>query len=187
MAGACTFLTGLFCFVVWIFAKSYGVLIFFAILVGTVSGTYVLHIPSHPLKALADLDRFWATIGPVSAEVVGLQVLPSALSITWLVLVLPTTFSEPIGLELRTTSGDIYLHAQIFTGFMYIGAAICMWFLRAWKINELEKQVVTKEKRELEIQDEDAVPKGRPEITRHISRTASVKKATKGLWSWQRV
>ena len=65
MAGACTFLAGLFCLVIWIFAKSYGVLIFFAILVGTVSGT------------------FWATVGPVSAEVVGLQRLPSALSITW--------------------------------------------------------------------------------------------------------
>lgn len=62
-----------------------------------------------------------------------------------------------------------------------------MWFLRAWKISELEKQPVTKEKRELEIQDEDAIPRERPEMTRHISRTASVKKATKGLWSWQRV
>lgn len=169
MAGGCTFLTGLFCLVIWIFAKSYGVLIFFAILVGTVAGT------------------FWATIGPVGAEVVGLQVLPSALSITWVVLVLPTTFSEPIGLELRTTGGDKYLHAQIFTGFMYIGAAICMWFLRAWKINELESQTVTNEKREVEIRDNDAVPRSIPEITRHVSRTASVKKATRGLWSLQRV
>ena len=39
LAGACTFVAGLFCFVIWIFAKSYGVLIFFAIVVGTVSGT----------------------------------------------------------------------------------------------------------------------------------------------------
>jgi len=169
LAGACTFVAGLFCFVIWIFAKTYGVLIFFAIIVGTVSGT------------------FWATVGPVGAEVVGLQVLPSALSIVWIVLVLPCTFAEPIGLELRTTSGDIYLHAQIFTGFMYIGAALCMWFLRAWyvldsevpfgtpllryfltntsnfrKIGELERQAVTKEKREQV-------------------------KAAKGLWSWQRV
>lgn len=68
--------------------------------------------------------RFWATIGPVGAEVVGLQILPSALSIMWIVLVLPCTFSEPIGLELRASSGNIYLHAQVFTGFMYIGAAL---------------------------------------------------------------
>lgn len=47
--------------------------------------------------------------------------------------------SEPIALELRQTSGSIYLHAQIFTGFMYTGAALCMWFLRAWKIGQLEE------------------------------------------------
>lgn len=59
--------------VIWIPAKSYGLLIFFALIVGTCSGT------------------FWTTIGPVGVEVVGLKELPSALSITWLVLVLPTT------------------------------------------------------------------------------------------------
>ena len=39
MAGTCTFLAGLFSLVIWIFAKSYGVLIFFSIIVGTVAGT----------------------------------------------------------------------------------------------------------------------------------------------------
>ena len=73
IAGFLTFLCGLFCFVIWIFAKSFGVLIFFSLIVGTVAGT------------------FWTTIAPVGAEVVGLKELPSALSITWLVLVLPTT------------------------------------------------------------------------------------------------
>ena len=132
------------------------------------------------------MRRFWATVAPVGAEVVGLQVLPSALSITWVILVLPCTFAEPIGLKLRADSGNIYLHAQIFIGFMYIGAAICMWFLRAWKISELEKEAATKEEREREIRDDDAVPRS---LSRHASR-ASVKskvKATKGLWSWQRV
>lgn len=72
-AGFFTFLTGLFCLVVWIFAKSYGVLIFFALIVGLVCGT------------------FWATIAPVAAEIVGLKHLASALSINWLVLVIPAT------------------------------------------------------------------------------------------------
>jgi len=169
MAGTCTFLAGLFCLVIWVFAKSYGVLIFFSLIVGTVSGT------------------FWATIGPVGAEVVGLQILPSALSIVWIVLVLPCTFAEPMGLELRADSGNIYLHAQIFTGFMYIGAALCLWFLRAWKIKELEDMDLTKEKREQEIQDNNAVLRVKPDLSRRVSRGASVKKATKGLWSWQRV
>lgn len=73
IAGFLTLLAGVFCLVIWIFAKKFGVLIFFALIVGTVSGT------------------FWTTIAPVGAEVVGLKELPSALSIVWLVLVLPTT------------------------------------------------------------------------------------------------
>ena len=73
IAGFLTFIAGLLCFVVWIFAKKFGVLIFFSLLAGTVAGT------------------FWTTIAPVGAEVVGLKELPSALSITWIILVLPTT------------------------------------------------------------------------------------------------
>ena len=73
LAGLCTFLAGLFCFIIWIFAKTFGVVIFFAILVGTVAGVY------------------WTTIAPVGAEVVGLRELPSALSIVWVFLVPPTT------------------------------------------------------------------------------------------------
>ena len=126
LAGLCTFIGGLFCFIIWIFAKSFGVLVFFAIIVGTVAGT------------------FWTTIAPVGAEVVGLKELPSALSIVWIVLVLPTTFAEPVALELRQKSGNIYLHAQIFTGFMYIAAAVCMWFLRIWKIGQIE-QIATEQ------------------------------------------
>lgn len=68
-----TFACGLFCLVIWVFAKQFGVVIFFAILVGTVAGT------------------IWTTIAPVGAEVVGLKELPSALSITWVVFVLPAT------------------------------------------------------------------------------------------------
>jgi len=100
---------------------------------------------------------------------------------------LPCTFAEPIGLELRLETGNIYLHAQLFTGFMYIAAALCMWFLRAWKIKDLEKRKDINEKREQENQDADAGSSGHPQMTRHISRTASVKQVAKGLWSWQRV
>jgi len=73
MASTMAFLCGVFCLVIWMFAKSFGVVVFFGILGGTVAGT------------------FWATAAPVTAEVMGLRGLPSALSITWLVLVLPTT------------------------------------------------------------------------------------------------
>lgn len=130
---------------------------------------------------------FWTVIGPVGAEVVGVQILPSALSIVWIVLVLPTTFSEPIGLQLRRDSGNIYLDAQLFAGFMYLGGAVCMWFLRAWKISELEKHASSREQRDQQIRDDDEVRKQQPNFKKQTSRTASVRTATRGLWSWQRV
>ncbi|KAK5120554.1 hypothetical protein LTR85_006210 [Meristemomyces frigidus] len=120
MAGLMTFLSGLFALVIWVFAKSYGVLIFYAIIGGTVAGT------------------FWATVAPVSAEVVGLRNVPSALNLEWLIIVLPCTFSEPIALEIVDRTGS-YLGTQLFAGFMYIAAAACMLLLRGWKIGEIDE------------------------------------------------
>jgi len=96
------------------------VLIVYAFIAGTVAGTY------------------WATIAPVCAEVVGLKDLPAALSITLLNLVLPDTFAEPIVLEITDHTGK-YLGAQLFVGFAYIAAAMCLLFLKAWKIGDLER------------------------------------------------
>ena len=73
IAGFTTLLTGILCFIIWIPAKTYAVLICFALLGGSVAGT------------------FWTTVGPVAAEVVGLKDLPAALSIMWIVLAFPTT------------------------------------------------------------------------------------------------
>ncbi|PWY80629.1 MFS general substrate transporter [Aspergillus heteromorphus CBS 117.55] len=119
-----TFLCGLFCLVIWTFARSLGVVLFFAILVGTVAGTY------------------WATVTPVLAEIIGLRDLPSGLSVTWLVLVPPTTVSEAIALVLRDNGSKnlVYLKVQIFTGFMYIGGAVCLWLVRGWKIGDLARR-----------------------------------------------
>ncbi|RMZ79698.1 hypothetical protein DV738_g3213, partial [Chaetothyriales sp. CBS 135597] len=116
----CTFLAGLFSLVIWIFAKSFGVLIFFALICGPVAAT------------------FTTTVAPVAAEVVGLQLLPSALSIFWLSSVTPSTFAEPIALWLRTDKSTNFLHAQIFVGFMFMGACICLLLVRAWKISDVE-------------------------------------------------
>lgn len=136
-------------------------------------------------------------MAPVGAEIIGLQRLPAALSLLWLVLVIPSTFAEPIGLKLRTANGDEYLHAQLFTGFMYIGGTLCLWFLRAWKIRELDRvrSVAEEEKRELEIRDDDMVREelgreGRPMVSRTHSRAASVRskvKEARGFWTLQRV
>ncbi|KAF2668021.1 putative MFS transporter [Microthyrium microscopicum] len=121
MAGTTTFFCGFLVLVVWINAKSYGVLIFYALVGGTVAGTY------------------WATVAPVTAEVVGLKDLNSALSITWLFITLPMLFSEPIGLEIVKFNNGSYLGAQLFAGVMYIAAACCLWILKAWKVGQLER------------------------------------------------
>ncbi|KAL4989082.1 major facilitator superfamily domain-containing protein [Aspergillus falconensis] len=115
-----TFLCGLFCLLIWIFAHSMGLVSFFAVLVGTVAGTY------------------WATVAPVLAEIIDLKDLPGGLSITWIVLVAPTTVAEPIALLLRDNDSPshVYLHVQLFTGLMYIAAAVCLWVVRGWKVGD---------------------------------------------------
>jgi hypothetical protein len=51
--------------------------------------------------------------------------------------------SEPIALELTARTGG-YLGAQLFAGFMYVLAAFCLLFLRAWKVGELERGAAMK-------------------------------------------
>lgn len=171
MCLACTFACGILNFAIWIPADSYGVLILFALLGGGVAGT------------------IWTTVAPVTAEVIGLKLLPSALSLFWLTLVIPSTFAEAIALALKRESGFIYRDAQIFTGMMFMGAAICLWFVRAWKVREVELAgKVDQEKREQEIRDDDQVPHG-SSIRRVMTGVSlkSVKENSRGLWAWTKV
>jgi MFS family permease len=122
-----TLLAGVSIFVSWIPAEiapsPYALLLFFSIVGGALAGT------------------FWATIAPVSAEVVGLADLPAALSLTWVIMVPPTTVAEAIALEMRDQGKQrwVYLPPQIFTACMYVGGALCLWVLRGWKIGQLEE------------------------------------------------
>lgn len=117
MATSMTLLIGVFALTIWVNAKAYGVLVFFALIEGTVAGA------------------FWVTVAPVMVEVIGLENLPSGLTLLWLALVLPSTFSEPIALEIVVRTGN-YIGAQLFTGLVFIAAAICMGLLRGWKIGQ---------------------------------------------------
>lgn len=165
MAGLTTFLAGFFVLVIWINAKSYGVLIFYSLLGGTVAGT------------------FWATIAPVSAEVVGLRDVPSALNIIWLVIVLPATFSEPIALEIVAGTGH-YIGAQLFAGFMYIAAALCILLLRGWKIGELNEIArATGES----VDDVNPVTAVVSDAVSVKSRQAGRKSILKNAWKWKKV
>lgn len=114
-AGFITLLCAISIFAIWIPATSYGITILFVIINGAILGV------------------FWVTIGPICTEVVGLRELPSMLSLAWLVIVLPTTFSEVIALKLR---GDglrhEFLYPQIFAGLAYLIASIII--LELWRV-----------------------------------------------------
>ncbi|RKK08121.1 hypothetical protein BFJ66_g17399 [Fusarium oxysporum f. sp. cepae] len=112
-----TFMTGVFSLAIWVNAKSFGVLILFALVGGLSAGV------------------FWVNAAPVLVEVMGIENLPSSLSILWLAMVIPSTFSEPIALEIYTGTGS-YLGAQLFTGFMFIAASLCMLVLRGRQIGQ---------------------------------------------------
>lgn len=146
-----TLLCGIVCFAFWIPAETVsspmGLLCFFAIVGGAMAGT------------------FWTTIAPVGAEVLGLQDLPAGLSLTWLLMVPPTTCAEAIALELRRqgTTSWIYLPPQIFTSFMYLAGGLCIWVVRGWKVGELEWQ--TKWLRERGRRQESILPEETSSVT----------------------
>ncbi|KAL5044229.1 hypothetical protein BDW71DRAFT_215784 [Aspergillus fruticulosus] len=123
IATAATFLSGVLCLSLWVCSRSYAAILCFAFFGGSLFGT------------------FWTVMAPLSAEVVALKEVRSCLTIMWLVCVLPATFGEAIGLELRTGGDRPYLNTQLFTGFMYIGAALSAALLRLWKARRVEKSV----------------------------------------------
>ncbi|GAB7328051.1 hypothetical protein MBLNU13_g00095t2 [Cladosporium sp. NU13] len=131
-----TALRGIFCLAIWVPAKSYAVLIVFALASGTVTGT------------------FWATVVPVTAEIVGMQRLPLAFGMICLPLVLLTTLAEGIALELVSTSG--HLTAQVFVGCMYLLGAASVWGLRSWKMRDLDEDA------ERELEGRSSIPIGSP-------------------------
>ncbi|CAK4032345.1 transporter MCH2 [Lecanosticta acicola] len=165
MAGLMTFLCAIFTFAIFIPAKSFAVLIVFAILGGTVAGT------------------FWATIAPVAAEVTGLKHVPSALNLIWLVIVLPVTFSEAIALEIVNGTGS-YLGTQVWVGMMYIAAAICVLFLRGWKIGELEEIARLEGQGAGEV---NAMATENDESLAQAARATGRRSITTEFWKWRKV
>ncbi|CAG8178348.1 unnamed protein product [Penicillium salamii] len=114
MAGLTTFAAGLIALAVWVNSQSYGLLMFFAVADGLFAG------------------NFWALIGPLVAEILGLEQMSHGMNLVWLSIVIPSTFSEPIALGITSTTGK-YLGAQLFAGFMYVGASAFLGTL--WLVN----------------------------------------------------
>lgn len=118
MATLMTALSGVLCLALWVPAKTYGLLLAFALTVGCACGI------------------FWNAVAPVTAEVVGLKRLPSSFGVICLALVLPSTFAEPIALEMVAASG--YRSSQIFVGCLFLLAAASTLALRSWKVYQIE-------------------------------------------------
>ncbi|KAJ3528032.1 hypothetical protein NM208_g10409 [Fusarium decemcellulare] len=97
-----TLLAGILCFVFWIFAKSMVAVCLFAIIIGLVAGT------------------LWAAAAPLTAEVIGLDGMSSALGVLWLFLGPPTAVAEAIAVQLRDdeTEDHPYIRVQIFVAAM---------------------------------------------------------------------
>lgn len=142
VAGLGTLISCVTAFTLWIFAGPF----FGGIIVFSLFGVFT--------------GILWASIGPVGAEVVGLELLPSALSIIWLVLALPATFAEVIGLTLRVPGAGGYLNVQLFVGFIYLAAFASAWTLRGWKIWELENLHLKKNQGHEAMRNDDAAAGG---------------------------
>ncbi|KAM0236608.1 hypothetical protein ACHAP5_009294 [Fusarium lateritium] len=118
MAAIMTLLAGILPLAMWVCTQTYATLVSFAMVEGIIGGV------------------FWAAIAPLMIEVVGIDNIASALTPMWLSLAIPCTFSEAIALAIVENTGS-YLGTQLFTGLMYIAAAICLFLLRGWKIDQI--------------------------------------------------
>lgn len=130
-----TLLAGLATLVVWTNAHSFAAMIVYSVLCGFFVGT------------------FWATIAPVTAEVVAVdELVGPALNTIWLALVLPCTFAAPIAFRLTVIGGGgSYLGCQLFCGWMLVGGAAVLWGVRCWKL--ALKGGKEEEEKEKETQD----------------------------------
>lgn len=188
-----TALMGVIIFCFWVPAAAlsnggaYGLLLFFCIVGGGLAGT------------------FWTTIAPVGAEVVGLASLPACLSLTWVLMVPPTTVAEAIALELRSGVGRwSYLPTVIFAACMYLGGGLCLLVLRGWKIGQMEvveKRLIEEDKRKggdgvldkADVERKILQGAGGGEIERVATEDEVVKQSWNGkdlirrCWKWQKV
>ncbi|KAF8581917.1 MFS general substrate transporter [Ramaria rubella] len=112
MAVLLTFVSGLSCLVIWMFATSYGVLAFFAIVQGMVGGF------------------IWGASGPLTTEIVGLRDLGSALSVLWLTAVWLVIYSRT---HLHRTGASAFHISIGFAGGVFVAAAIVLLGAKRWK------------------------------------------------------
>ncbi|WWC62320.1 uncharacterized protein I303_104916 [Kwoniella dejecticola CBS 10117] len=118
----CYVICGLSTLVIWLPAKSFGVLVFYAIIQGMTGGT------------------IWSVAAPLTARVVGIKDLASALSIFWLILVIPALVGQPIAIalldysqnKLGRTGAEAYYISIGFCGALAIFATGLLYGAKRW-------------------------------------------------------
>lgn len=125
-------LSGISCLAIWLPAKSFGVLIFFALVQGLVGGT------------------IWSAATPIIARVVGVQDLGSALGIFWLVCVIPSLVAQPVAVALfdysrdslgRTGPEAYYISIGLCGGMSVVSAGLLYgakrYLQKSWKVFQI--------------------------------------------------
>ncbi|KIM26023.1 hypothetical protein M408DRAFT_330808 [Serendipita vermifera MAFF 305830] len=123
MASIFTFLAGVTCLCIWMFAKNYGLLIFFALVNGVLSGI------------------FFSALGPLLSEVVGLKDFSDSLAIIWIVTAPITLVAVPMAFALNTystevlgrTGADIFQISIALAGGANVVAAICLFMVKRFQ------------------------------------------------------
>ncbi|KAK8858387.1 hypothetical protein IAR55_002614 [Kwoniella newhampshirensis] len=118
----CYLLCGISTLCIWLPARSFGVLVFYALVQGMTGGT------------------IWSAATPVVAKVVGVKDLASALSIFWLSLVIPALVGQPIAIalldysrnHLGRTGPEAYYIPIGFCGGMGVACAMVLYGAKVW-------------------------------------------------------
>jgi hypothetical protein len=76
------------------------------------------------------------------------------------------------------------LGAQLFTGFMYVGAAVCALFLRSWKIAEVDE---IEGLQDVGSVDAVAIETKVAESVKEVARKTARKRLLGCIWRWKKV
>lgn len=122
LAVTCYIICGISTLCIWLPARSFGVLVFYAVVQGMTGGT------------------IWSAATPVVAKIVGVKDLASALSIFWLSLVVPALVGQPIAIALMDystnhygrTGADQYLISIGFCGGLSVLCACLLYGAKVW-------------------------------------------------------
>lgn len=123
MSILCYLIVGISSLALWLPARGFPLLIVFAIIQGATSGTV------------------WNAAAPLTAQMVGVQDLGSALSVFWLTLLVPALVGQPLAIlllnysegSLGRSGAEAYENSIGFCGAVGIAAALFLLGAKRWQ------------------------------------------------------